>query len=89
MEAIEGTVRAILAAEILVDFAENEFGLDEGLQEVFGIDSVGLTELRLQCEDAFGVEISDDYFSPENFESVRSIGRLVRRLLEFGNCRAA
>ncbi|MHA6763560.1 acyl carrier protein [Streptacidiphilus sp. PAMC 29251] len=89
-DIVEGTVRGILSAEILVDFAEDEFGLDDGLQDMFGIDSVGLIELRIRCEDVFGLEIAEEHFSPENFASLRSVVALVRRLLRgAGDRRAA
>lgn len=36
----------------------------------------------MQCENRFGVTISDDDFSPENFTSISSIAALVRGLRE-------
>lgn len=55
-------------------------GLDDRLRGEFALDSLGFVELRVQCENKFGVSISDEDFSPENFTSVRTVAALVRDL---------
>ncbi|WP_329430503.1 acyl carrier protein [Streptosporangium sp. NBC_01495] len=75
---IEQTVRSILVTDLFVEVPE--IGLDDGLRGIVGLDSLGFVELRVQCEDRFGVRISEKEFSPENFASIRSISELVRRL---------
>jgi acyl carrier protein len=50
------------------------------LRNAHGVDSLGFVELRVQCEDLFGVHISDEEFVPENFRSVAEVAALVRRL---------
>lgn len=53
---------------------------DDALRGAFGLDSLGFVELRVQCENRFGVTISDADFSPENFTSIRTVAALVRDL---------
>ena len=55
-------------------------GLDDSLRNEFGIDSLGFVELRVNCEEEFEVKISDDDFTPENFQSINSVANLIRRL---------
>ncbi|MER5648747.1 acyl carrier protein [Streptosporangium sp. NPDC002524] len=79
---VEQTVRSILVTDLFVEVPE--IGLDDGLRGIVGLDSLGFVELRVQCEDRFGIRISEDEFSPENFASIRSISELVRRLQATG-----
>lgn len=81
-------VREVLSSSSL--FSEipiEQVGEDDGLQSTLGIDSLGFVELRFQCEKKFGIKISDDDFNPENFSSIRSLSRLVEKLL--GNKKVA
>ena len=77
---IIATLRRLLVNDLYVELAEDQIGLDDGLQTVVGLDSIGFSELRILCERKFGVEISDEEYSPENFSSVRKIATLVERL---------
>ena len=77
---IIATLRRLLVNDLYVELAEDQIGLDDGLQNVVGLDSIGFSELRILCERKFGVEISDEEYSPENFSSVRKIATLVERL---------
>ncbi|WP_436762333.1 acyl carrier protein [Streptosporangium sp. V21-05] len=79
---VEQTVRSILVTDLFVEVPE--IGLDDGLRGIVGLDSLGFVELRVQCEDRFGVRISEKEFSPENFASIRSISELIRRLQAAG-----
>lgn len=80
--SIETTITRILVDDLFVSAPQSQIDLDESLRDVFGVDSLGFSELRTQCEYAFGVTISDDDFVPENFASVRTLTRLVSRLRE-------
>ncbi|MFI1049670.1 acyl carrier protein [Streptomyces griseoruber] len=80
--SIEATIKRILVDDLFVSVPQTEIGLDDGLRDVLGLDSLGFTELRAQCEYAFGIRISDEDFVPENFSSVRALTRLVTRLGE-------
>ncbi|WP_242910579.1 acyl carrier protein [Actinomadura terrae] len=77
---IEGTIKNVLIDELFVDVRPEEIGLDDGLRATVGLDSLGFTELRVECENRFGVTISDEDFVPENFTSIRSLSELIRRL---------
>jgi acyl carrier protein len=48
---------------------------------MYGLDSVGFLELRVQCEDRFGITISDDDFNADNFATLGGVVALVDRLL--------
>lgn len=41
------------------------------------LDSLGIVELMTFVSDELGFEISDDDFTPENFETVGSLVRLI------------
>ncbi len=77
---ITATLRRMLVNDLFVELPEDQIGLDDGLQTVVGLDSIGFSELRILCERKFDVQISDDDYSPENFSSVRRIARLIERL---------
>ncbi|TDB81631.1 MULTISPECIES: acyl carrier protein [unclassified Micromonospora] len=77
---IENGIRKILNTELFVEVPPEQIGLDDSLRAVYGLDSLGFVELRVQCEDMFDVRISDQDFTPENFQSLRTVAALVRRL---------
>lgn len=77
---IEDRIRKILSSELFVEAPADEIGLDDSLRAVHGLDSLGFVELRVQCEDLFDIRISDEDFSPENFQSLRTVTTLVHRL---------
>ena len=73
-------IRRMLVNDLFVELPEEQIGLDDGLQTVVGLDSIGFSELRILCERKFDVQISDDEYTPENFSSVNRITNLVERL---------
>ena len=77
---IENRLRKVLHNDLFVEASPEEIELDDSLRAVHGLDSLGFTELRVQCEDLFGVRIRDDDFTPDNFQTLRSVADLVRRL---------
>lgn len=77
---IEDGIRKILSSELFVETPAAKIGLDDSLRALHGLDSLGFVELRVQCEDLFDVRISDEDFSPDNFQSLRSVTALVHRL---------
>jgi acyl carrier protein len=74
------TIRRLLVNDLYVELPADQIGLDDGLQTVVGLDSIGFGELRILCERKFGVEISDDDYTPDNFSSVRRVATLIERL---------
>ncbi len=74
------TLRRMIVNDLYVEIAEEQIGLDDGLQTIVGLDSIGFVELRVLCEQRFNVQISDDDYTPENFSSLRRVANLVDRL---------
>jgi acyl carrier protein len=73
-------IRNMLVNDLFVELQAEQIGLDDGLQTVVGLDSIGFSELRILAERKFNVQISDDDYVPENFSSVRRVANLVLRL---------
>jgi acyl carrier protein len=74
------TLRGMLVDDLYVEIPKDQIGLDDGLQSVVGLDSVGFVELRVLCEQRFKIQIGDNDYSPENFSSVRRLANLIERL---------
>ena len=70
-------LRGLLVHQLYVDIPEEQIGLDDGLQKVVGLDSVGFVELRVLCERHFNVQIDDEDYTPENFSSIRRLANLI------------
>jgi acyl carrier protein len=79
-DSIVATIRRMLVNDLFVELPEDKIGLDDGLQTVVGLDSIGFSELRILCERKFNVQISDEDYAPENFSSVRRLATLIERL---------
>jgi acyl carrier protein len=77
---IEATIKRILVSKVYVEVPVEKIDARESLREALGVDSLGFIELRAQCESTFGVEISDDDFTPENFATVAVLTALIERL---------
>jgi acyl carrier protein len=80
VENVIKIIKGFLIKELFVELSENQIGVDDGLQSVVGLDSVGFIELRYLCEQNFSLEIEDADFSPENFSSVGRLATLIVRL---------
>ncbi|MBI3688125.1 MAG: acyl carrier protein [Actinobacteria bacterium] len=78
---VSETVRRILVDDIFVEVPVESMNDDDSLRDVFGLDSLGFVELRVQCQQAFDVKITNDDFTPDNFATIRSVRELVERLL--------
>lgn len=81
---IEDRIKLILVNELFVETAADEIGLEDGLRDRIGLDSLGFSELRAQCEVSFGVSISDEHFVPKHFTSVQSLSALIAELQSAG-----
>lgn len=68
-------VRKILA-EVTLNNDFTSSPVDEKLSKT-GLDSVGIIELIYTIENHFHVKISDEDVVPENFDSIRSVIRLL------------
>jgi acyl carrier protein len=77
---IERAIGSMLVTDLFVEVPEDRMTPDDRLRGDLGLDSLGFVELRVQCENTFGITISDDDFTPENFTSIRTVADLVRTL---------
>ena len=79
-EDVSKSLKKILTNQLFVEIPEEQIGGDDGLQSVVGLDSVGFLELRVICEDQFGVSISDEDFDTENFRTLNLLSALIVKL---------
>ncbi|AKJ06840.1 acyl carrier protein [Archangium gephyra] len=79
-EALTSSIKKILVTNLFVEVPEEQIGLDDGLQSVIGLDSVGFLELRVICEDQFGIRISDEDFNADSFRTVNQLASLISNL---------
>lgn len=69
--------------DVIVGFVRRRFPAEANargatrLLEGNSIDSLGLIELMTFLTDTFNIEISDEDFSAENFETIDSVAGLV------------
>ncbi|MCE7004701.1 acyl carrier protein [Kibdelosporangium philippinense] len=80
MNDIERSIGSMLVTDLFVEIPEDRMTPDDRLRGDLGLDSLGFVELRVQCENTFGITISDAEFTPENFTSIRTVADLVRTL---------
>lgn len=74
-------IKEMLVTEINVEVPADRMNDEDSLRDTYGLDSLGFVELRVQCEDAFGITISDDEFSADNFATLGSVTALVESRL--------
>lgn len=79
-DKIEHDIKEIMVDDLFVEVPPEEIESDAGLQSTYGIDSLGFTELRIRCDERFGIEIPDEAFNPEHFATVEDLADLVRDL---------
>lgn len=66
--------------DILMDFNEDvDYEREQQLIDEGYIDSLDLTAIILELEEAFGVRIDASQIEPENFNSVDAILELLKR----------
>ncbi|GAA1234934.1 acyl carrier protein [Kitasatospora nipponensis] len=76
------TIKGLLSSELMVEVPVGRMDADDSLRDVYGLDSLGFVELRVLCEENFGITVSEDDFSPENFGTLGTVVSLVERLLK-------
>lgn len=70
-------IKQILVDELNLGINIDEIDADAGLASSIGVDSLGFIELKYQCEDVFGIKITDQEFLPENFRNCRVLADLI------------
>jgi acyl carrier protein len=79
MSSIEDCLRDILIEDIFVEFGKDSILTTASLRQDLGVDSLGFVELKAQVEKRFGIAISEDEFTPENFSTISSLTSLINR----------
>lgn len=79
MSSIEDCLRDILIEDLFVELPKEKILSTYSFRQDLGIDSLGFVELREQVEKRFGIVISDDDFTPENFATISSLTSLIDR----------
>jgi len=74
----EDKIKKILIDDLFVDIPLEEIKIDDDLREVIGLDSLSFMELRVQSENFFNIEITDDEFIPENFGTIRKLVAMIK-----------
>ena len=81
MEAIKLKVRNFVVDNFLFGNA-NGLADDTSFLEAGILDSTGVLEVVAFLEQQFGVRVDDDELTPENLDSIASIGAFVSRKLQ-------
>src|SRR5688572_5079503 len=88
-EKVAQKIKQILVNDLFVEVPVERIDADAGLRSVYGLDSLGFVELRLKCDETFGVRIPDESFTADHFSSVRQLATLVMTLQGNGAAVAA
>jgi acyl carrier protein len=81
MEEIKLKVRNFVVENFLFGNA-NGLADDTSFLEAGILDSTGVLEVVAFLEQQFGVRVDDDELTPENLDSIASIGAFVSRKLQ-------
>ena len=81
MEEIKLKVRNFVGENFLFGNA-NGLADDTSFLEAGILDSTGVLEVVAFLEQQFGVRVDDDELTPENLDSIASIGAFVSRKLQ-------
>jgi acyl carrier protein len=81
MEEIKLEVRNFVVENFLFGNA-NGLADDTSFLEAGILDSTGVLEVVAFLEQQFGVRVDDDELTPENLDSISSIGAFVSRKLQ-------
>lgn len=74
---IINTIIKIIQFELDIEIIMEDFDENAPLASHYGVDSIGFIELRFQCEDVFGVTISDEDFRPSNFRTCATVADFI------------
>lgn len=85
MTSVEDCLRDILIEDLFVEVEKDRILPTDSFRQDLGIDSLGFVELKEQVERRFGIAISDDDFTPENFSTISSLTSLIDRYCSANN----
>lgn len=78
---VQAELIAFINAEIL-ESEDSGLDIDTPLLAIGILDSLAMVSLIAKIEDAFGVKVPDDAVTPDNFQSVAAIARMVDLIQE-------
>lgn len=77
MNPLKSRIKTMIVERLFLPVDPNAIADDASLMETYDIDSVALFELVVGLESEFGVSMEDMEFSPDNFETVNAMAKLV------------
>lgn len=85
MKSIEDTIIGILIDDLFISTPRSDIDTEINMRDGLGLDSLGFSELRAQCEYAFNIKIEDEYFTPQYFDSIKTLTNLISDLTQSAN----
>jgi acyl carrier protein len=79
MSSIEDCLKDILIKDLFVELEKDGILPTHYFRRDLGVDSLGFVELKEQIEKRFGIVISEEDFTPENFATISSLTSLINR----------
>ena len=76
-EKVVNELKQILTEDLFVSVPENEIKLEDSLANDLGVDSVGLVELGMLLEERYGIPISSEEVTPENFRNLDRLSNFI------------
>ena len=73
----EDRLKKMIVERLFLKIEPDSIDTSASLMATYGVDSVSLLELVVGLEDEFDVEIDDDDFDVENFESVAALKTFI------------
>jgi acyl carrier protein len=77
MSEIKERIKEFIRTEVNPDRDLAEIGDDEPLIESGIIDSLGILKIMSFLDEEFGIDLSDQQITPDNFKNITSICSLV------------
>ena len=74
---MEDRLKKMIVERLYLKVAPESIKNDASLMTTYGVDSVSLLELVVGLEDEFDIEIDDDEFDVENFQTVAALRDFV------------
>ena len=77
-EQLVRQLKQVLIDDLFVSIPENEIKLEDTLANDLGIDSVGFVELITILEEKYGIEITSEESTPENFRTLDRLSTFIQ-----------
>ena len=81
-ENIEDRLKNMIVERLFMKIAPEDIDCQKSLIESYGVDSVSLLELVVGVEEEFAIEVGDEDFNVESFQSVDALAAFVRGKLD-------